>query len=372
MAGTLSAGSVAATGGGANAQGPPPAYNLNQPTTSAGTSAVAAQPLSSFYPTTPTASTFGSSTAGVSTTGTAPTAAASTLGTMASINNGNINPNDATNAASQLNAITSSNSPYIQLAQQQGMLSAAQRGLQNSSLASGASEAAAVQAAAPLAEQNAQSATAGELQNSQLQTQASEFNAGQQNANQQLNAQLATQTNQFNASQAQTAAATNAAAVNAINQQITGIIGSINQQGLSGNQAQILAGIQGQYSELISQNQTAGAMVQSYMSALSAMMANPQIDQGRINTESTVLLNNLNSQLGMLNTINGGTNKASAISAGGAPTTTVNPTAKAPAANFAASIGATTAAPAAPAAKQTQPVTVNPYGAMIGATGTPA
>lgn len=262
--------------------------------------------LGTLYPTTPTAGTFAASTGTAAATGAAPTANASLATPAASINNGNINPNDSTNAASQLDAITRENSPYIQQATQQGLLSAASRGLENSSLGAGAAEAAAVQAALPLAEQNAQTAEASNLQNSQLATQASEFNAGQQNANQQLNAQLATQTNQFNASQKQTADATNAAAMNAMKQQTEQIIGQLNTQYLSGNQAQVLAGIQGQYSELIAQNQSAATLTNTVMSGLASSFANQNIDQGRINTETTGMLNILHSALSVIDGINGG------------------------------------------------------------------
>ena len=41
---------------------------------------------------------------------------------------GSMNPTDSTNAASQLSSITEANSPYIQQATQQGLLSAAGRG----------------------------------------------------------------------------------------------------------------------------------------------------------------------------------------------------------------------------------------------------
>jgi hypothetical protein len=262
--------------------------------------------LSSLYPTQPTTGTFTAVNGTASLAGTATAAAASDVGSQASISTGSINPNDSTNAASQLDAITSSNSPYMQLARQQGMLSAAQRGLGNSSIASGASEAAATAAAAPLAQQNASEASQGQMQNSQLNTQANEFNAGQQNANQQLDAQLSTQTNQFNASQQQSAGATNAAALNAMRSQTQQIMAQMNTQFLSGSQAQTLAGIQGQYSELIAQNQSAAALTQSVLNGISTALANPQINSTQAAQAISVETTLLNSALGMINTLNGG------------------------------------------------------------------
>jgi hypothetical protein len=55
----------------------------------------------------------------------------------------------------QMNAITNADSGYMQLARTSGLQTAAKRGLLNSSMAAGASQAAAIAAAAPLAQQEA-------------------------------------------------------------------------------------------------------------------------------------------------------------------------------------------------------------------------
>lgn len=55
----------------------------------------------------------------------------------------------------QLNGLLASDSPYMQLARAAGERSAARRGLQNSSIAAGSSEASAIAAAAPIASQDA-------------------------------------------------------------------------------------------------------------------------------------------------------------------------------------------------------------------------
>lgn len=322
-------------------------------------------PLQSLMATNPGAQTFDASTGNATQTGTAPTANASNataqqavadyataaqVNPLADISKG-MQANDSTNAASQLNAITAANSPYIQQAEQQGLLSAASRGLENSSIGAGAAEAAAVQAAAPLAEQNAGAATQGmltnaqlaqqaalqnsqlgtttnlqnaqlgttaSLQNSQLATQAGEFNASQQNANQQLNAQLATQQGQFNASQTQAAAATNAAANNAMTQQVMQLNESINQQYLSGSQAQTLASIQGQYNELIAQNSSAASLYTSMLNGINATMANQNIAPSRVADTIAADQNLLSTGLGIIDAINGGTSAQGAAVAGGA------------------------------------------------------
>ena len=324
-------------------------------------------------------------------------ATASDVGQLAGLNaNGSYNSSDSTNAASQLDSITSANSPYIQLAEQQGLLSAASRGLENSSIGAGASEAAAVAAAAPLAEQNASEASQGALQNSQLNTavseqnaqlgtqvseqnaqlgtqaalqnaqlgtqvseansaaantaalqnsqlgtQANEFNASQDAAAKELQAQLETsvgqsnaqllgQNNQFNASQIQQAGATNAAAENQMQQTVMGENEAINQQYLSGNQAQNLAAIQGQYNQLISTNQSASSLYQTYFSSIGSIMANQNIAPSRVASSVQAQQAMLQSGLAVIDALNGGTNVAGAgyqptIAAGGAGGLTTTP-----------------------------------------------
>lgn len=268
---------------------------------------------------------------------------------LASISNGQMNPNDSTNSASQLDAITAQNSPYIQLAEQQGLLTAASRGLENSSIGAGAAEAAAVQAAAPLATQNAGEAAQGKLQsqnlntqtseqnansantaslqnsqlstqtseqnaaaknaalaqNSQLDTQASEFNSSQDAAAKELNAQIGAQTNQFNASQNQSAAATNAAAKNQMTSQTMSLNEDINKQYLSGTQAMDLASIQGQFNQLIQSNSAAAGLYNSYFQSISAVMANKDIDPTRVAESIAAQQAMLESGLSVINQING-------------------------------------------------------------------
>lgn len=290
----------------AKASGPPTMQSTAPSGTPIGTSPNTPT-LQQLMPATQTAGTFAASNGGTAApTGNAPTASAQLASPLAGISNGMINPNDNTNAASQLNAITASNSPYIQQAEQQGLLTAASRGLENSSIGAGNAEAAAVQAAAPLAEQNAASATQGQLQNSQLGTQAAEFNASQQEQNQQLNAQLQTQQTQFNASQTQAAAATNTAAQNAMTQQAQQLDEQISQQYLSGSQAQTLAGIQGQYNELIASNSSASSMYTSMMNGISATMANQNISPGRVADTIQADVSLLESGMGIINSLNGG------------------------------------------------------------------
>ena len=292
-------------------------------TSPGGAGGITVPPLGSLAPVTPPTSTIGATTSGAAPTATAGQvgvlgqAAAGAAPSLAGIGpGGKINPNDSTNAASQLSAITSANSPYIQQATQQGLLSAASRGLENSSLGAGAAEAEAVKAAAPLAEQNASAATQGALQTQQLQTQTSEFNTSQQAAAQELQAQLTTSTsatnaslaantNQFNASQTQAAAATNAAATNTMAEQTAALTESMNQQDLSGTQAANLAKIQANSQQLIASNQAAASLYASMVSASSAMFANPSIAPARAAASVTALQSMTQSGLGVIDALNG-------------------------------------------------------------------
>lgn len=150
---------------------------------------------------------------------------------------------DATTASEELLKITGQDSPLMQRAQQRGILSAARRGLQNTTIAGGMAEGAMVDAASPIAIQDAnainqarqftaqqanemealnvqmmqQTGLAGldartkaALQDAGLLTQTGQFNTNQINSMEQLNAQLGTQTEQFNAAQRNSIATLNA------------------------------------------------------------------------------------------------------------------------------------------------------------------
>jgi hypothetical protein len=259
--------------------------------------------------------------------------AASTTGTVGTTNANSTNANALTasadtvasdsdpntNAGTQLDAMTSQDSPEMQLASQQGLLTAGSRGLLNSSLASGASEASMAAAATPLAEQNASQAqtqdltnqaatntanitnaqlgTSTAMENAQNATSVNEANAAAANAASQTNAQMQTQNSQFNAGMKETVGATNAAAANSESQAVMAANSSLNNQYLAGTQAQSLAQIQGQYNQLISSNTAASSLYSSFFSSISSTMANsnitPQAMAAEVGTQQTLLSNGL-------------------------------------------------------------------------------
>lgn len=210
-------------------------------------------------------------------------------------------PGMSADAAKNLNDITSENSPLMQEASQQGLLSAASRGLLNSSIASGAAEASMAAAATPLAEQNASTAATANLQNAQLGTQVSEQNANNETAVSEQNAQLGTQVSEQNASQANTMAG-----------QVLGENATINQTFLQGSMQQQLASINDQYQELIQTNQTAGNLYQAYFGAMQTMMGNEHLTPDRIASSINALSASLSAGLSLIQQLSGNTNPVAA------------------------------------------------------------
>jgi len=207
-------------------------------------------------------------------------------------------------ASNQLNDITKQDSPLMQRARQEGMLLAAKRGLQNSSIAAGAAEGAMVDRATPLAQQNsatlntqalanqeaeneannlnAQLGTSTSQQNAALQTDVSKTNAGLATDTSKFNAGSQTDVSKFNAETSARANEQNAAADNAMRQKVVEENAAMNRQFASGEQTMDLAALQGKYQQLISGNAAAAQLFDSYFQSISATMANKDIDPARV------------------------------------------------------------------------------------------
>lgn len=222
----------------------------------------------------------------------------------------------AGDVSTQLNNITSQDSPYIKLARQQGMLSAARRGLGNSSIAAGNSESAAVAAAMPAAQQNAgqefaqsranqDASNAAAATNAELGTHVSETNASNQTDVSKQNAQLKTQTSQFNSSQDFAAKMANAASANDMRKLVLQQNADLNKQFLANSGAKDLATINGEFQTLISSNTAAGSLYDSYFNAISALMQNTSIDPGQMTTKLALLQSQLESGLKVIQSTQG-------------------------------------------------------------------
>lgn len=218
-------------------------------------------------------------------------------------------------AAQQMADITAQDSPLMARARQQGLQTAARRGLLNSSISAQAAMGSMVDKALPLAQQDAATATAlaqsaadRETQvsalNAQLGTDVSKFNAQQLNEAEKINAQMQTAVNQgnaqaYNAAQQQLADLQTRADLthadqtfrastqyanerNQMTMQTQQAISDLNKQFLAGSQAIDLAQIQGQYNNLIAQNESAARIFDSYLSGMASIMANKDIDPARV------------------------------------------------------------------------------------------
>lgn len=105
-----------------------------------------------------------------------------------------VTPDSKATVSDQLTGLISQNSPYIQAARTQALQGMNSRGLMNSSMAEGAAASAAIQAALPIAQQDAQTNFQAQTANANSQNANNQFNANSQN---QASSFLATAKNQM-------------------------------------------------------------------------------------------------------------------------------------------------------------------------------
>ena len=222
--------------------------------------------------------------------------------------------------------ILGQDSPLMQRAKTSGMLEAGRRGLQNSSIAVGAAQGAMADRAIPLAQQNAQQVFQQGLTNQAAENRAAEISAGFEQESNMLNAQLETAVSQGNAAAAnaaqqqladlqtrvsmhnaeldQQAAVANMTAENQMRERVVQANADLNKQFLAGTQAMDLATIQGQYNQLISTNETAARMYDSYFNSISQAMANKDISPYRVAQYVNVQQSMLEAGLRMMDQMN--------------------------------------------------------------------
>jgi hypothetical protein len=207
-------------------------------------------------------------------------------------------------AIGQLDRMTAVDSPTMRRAAQQGMLTAARRGLQNSSFAAGAAQGAMVDRAAPLAQQDAQTnfqnlranldaenraaevSTGRETDiaalNAQLGVDVSKFNADQINRMEQLNTQLGVDVSKFNASEFNQMEALNAQLQTAVSQGNAEEQNRIRMQIAELDQASEIRN-----AELQQQNNQFNADVQNQMEQLNAQLQTA-VNQGNAEAENRI------------------------------------------------------------------------------------
>lgn len=258
----------------------------------------------------------------------------------------NLTPEQQVDA--ELARILGKDSPLLAQARANAAQIANQRGLQNTSMAAGMTQAEMVRAALPMAQQNAAQAAARETANTGFRQQANIFTAAEQNRLTALEAELGTSVSVFNAEQlnraeslaaqmrtaleqqdtdafnraelqlaelqrdAQAQQATieqaneaqRAAEQQAYNQQIIDRVSQLNEQFLRGSQAMDLATIQGTYQQIIATNTTAGQLYQSYFAGIASVMDDPKMTPSQIATAVSNMQKVLEASLRMIAEIN--------------------------------------------------------------------
>jgi len=192
------------------------------------------------------------------------------------------------NASTQANEIMSEKSPLMRLAKQEGMLSAAKRGLGNSSIAAGASQAAMSKAAVPLAQQNASNAARVDSQNLANRQEASKLNVTERNDMTTTNVEAANKANLLDSTESnkqqtqyddrvQQKAIVDATEENKAAMQKHSTDADVNQTWLNGQISQNMTHLQGQYNEILAASPAAAQMYGSTLDTLAGMWANEDI-----------------------------------------------------------------------------------------------
>lgn len=236
----------------------------------------------------------------------------------AAANNRDVNTSKEYSSA-QLNDILSQDSPLMQLARQDGINMANNRGLMNSSLAAGASMAEMARQASPLAQQQAEAERQAAAQNQTLESSRLEQNAGREqqtnlfNADEQntatsqefgteaqrrlANSGLETQTNLTNAGMANDLLNSDRQRTMSYNlQQLAGDQDYAKQK-LASDRAIDLANIEGQYKMLISENDTAARMFDSTYKSIADIMGNDKIYADEASAKVNYLIQNMEAMM---------------------------------------------------------------------------
>lgn len=205
---------------------------------------------------------------------------------------------EGADASFQANKIMAEDSPLMRQARNQGMLSAASRGLGNSSIAAGAAQAEATKAAVPLAQQNAQQTQNQQLANQKALNEMEGLNVTEANKGVLTDAEAENRMQQQYDDTVGRADMQNADAENKAAQQKFSADAELNRTWLSGEISQTLAQIQGQYQEIIAVNQSAASMYSNTMDGLAEMWAsNASMKEKTSFTTSTI--NFLQNSLGV-------------------------------------------------------------------------
>lgn len=249
----------------------------------------------------------------------------------------------------ELARILGQDSPLLAQARAEAARFANQRGLMNSSMAAGMTYDAMVKAAMPMAQQNADQALQREMANTALRQEANIFTAEEQNRLAALEAELGQELSIFNADQLNQAErlsaemrtaieqgnqqAFNEAAMQlaelqrnaeaqqaemdyaasereflerqAYNEQIIDSVTALNEQFMIGEQQIDIEHVRGTYQQIISTNETAASIYDSYLSSIGQIFDNPDMSTSQTAEAVRQMVNALEGSLRMISEING-------------------------------------------------------------------
>ena len=151
---------------------------------------------------------------------------------------------------------------------------------------------------------NAEQANQIAALNAQMETETNQRNAAAKNEGSFLDTQMRTQIADANAARELALAQGNMQEANRQTQFILDMNNDLNKQFLAGEQAMDLAHIQGRYQQLVSSNEMAGRLFDSYFSSIAQAMANDKLTPERIAGYVNVQQRMLESGLAMIDAMN--------------------------------------------------------------------
>jgi len=206
--------------------------------------------------------------------------------------------------AGQLSSLLASGNPYLERAKSGAAQTANSRGLLNTSMAAGAGEAAAIDAALPIASADANTYTTASRENQGFKNTADQFNAGAKNASNAATAGAANtsllsgqQAEQQRVLAAQSGQIQSTLQGEAAQQKIAQLIqsGQLDQalQTLKGTQATTLANIEAGYKDLMQTSASASTFFTQSSKNINDILADPNTSveqkQSAVNTQTNLL-----------------------------------------------------------------------------------
>lgn len=176
--------------------------------------------------------------------------------------------------AGQLNKIIDADGPLQQQAAARSRAAMADRGLVNSSMAVGAGQAAVIDSAMPIAQQDAATYSAAAAQRVSERNQTNQFNANQANQVALTNQAAEQDINKFNASQQTQTSQFNASARQAADQFNISENAAMLRQGMDADTRVKLADIEANYQTLMQASQSAGTLYSQMLTNLSNITMN--------------------------------------------------------------------------------------------------